>query len=144
MPKLSGDTLLKRAIPRAIDDRESFLDAIGDSNPDAASDQEAIANLKALKGITISKMTKEQRNTAFSAFVWAEQWHEGVAHAHHFIGSIAQQAHKELRLLRDYRFANMGMTKLESAMRNTELMDMRDAFKRCIANGNHVGPGKVR
>ena len=139
MPKLSGDTLLQRAIPRAIEDRVSFLDAIGEDSTEAPKVRGAIADLRALRGVSLSSMSMEQRKLSFSAFVWAEQWHLGVADAYHRTGRVAREALSALNLLRAYRLANMGMTTLEAATQNASSIDLR-----AHAAGTRVGNRESR
>lgn len=79
MPSPSLQSLLQRAIPFAQLDRESLADAYFNKGPEAARALETRDRLQALKGRPLRSLTPEERQTAFEAFVYAEQWEESLA-----------------------------------------------------------------
>lgn len=79
MPSPSLQSLLQRAIPLAQLDRESLAAAYSDQGPEAAKALEARDRILALKGRQLRSLTPDERQTAFEAFVYAEQWEESLA-----------------------------------------------------------------
>jgi hypothetical protein len=126
MPRLSGTTLLARAIPEAIEDRIAMVDAYGGKGPEAAEARQAIDAVNALKGKRFEHLTEPERRTAFSTFVWAEQYLESLADANHNRGSVAREAARTALMLRTFRHTHMGRSRFEAETAQMIAVDVRD------------------
>ena len=121
MPKLSDDTVLQRAIGDAILDRKDFSDSYGRSieSEEALS---LIVSLIALKGKSFKTMTQDEQSIAREAFIYGEQWNEGLIQA----GVNTKQSRNRIDWYREVRIRRWGMTKLESILENTSTISIHD------------------
>ena len=121
MPKLSDDTVLQRAIGDAILDRKDFSDSYGRSieSEEALS---LIVSLIALKGKSFKTMTQDEQSIAREAFIYGEQWNEGLIQAR----VNTKQSRNRIDWYREVRIRRWGMTKLESILENTSTISIHD------------------
>ena len=130
VPRYSDDTLLSRALTCALLDRESLLDAYGGEGPTADDIRTQIANLKALKGKKLAKMTPAEQLVAMTAFLYGEQWEQGLADASP--GKETESTcRKNVALFQEVRLRRWGKTRQEESLANsvsvplTELLQLR-------------------
>ena len=126
MPKLSGTTLLARAIPEAIADREELIVAYGGKGEEADEIRQEIERIRALAGHRFETLDEAERKTAFAAFVFAEQNLESLAAANHMRGKVARDCMDAMLLLRKFRHANMGRSRMEADITRCVAVDIRE------------------
>lgn len=131
MPRLSATSLLNRAIDAAVNDRVSLADCYSD--PDAPMRAQALQEAKdfrALEGRKFQTLSPDELKTAFSLFVYAEQWEEGLVEANHGKGEAAAEALRTFRMYRKFRLATWGRSQLEAAVADATLVGLDELRKR--------------
>ncbi|KWA84152.1 hypothetical protein WL29_22580 [Burkholderia ubonensis] len=129
MPRLSDDTLFKRALPLAIEDRIALSQCYprGTEHSNAAlAEAEA---MKALKGKKLAQLTPDEDQVAFSVFVCAEQWEAALADSN-ATGDrkVATESARNARLFKEARLERWGRTQLEVAIANSISVPVKDIF----------------
>lgn len=123
MPKLSVDTLLARAIPRAMKDRESFVDCHGGVGEWADEAREIIACIKALSGRKFSTLNVDEMESARLAFYYAEQWERSIADSMSNCSKSASTDNLRLsRLFKEVRLKHWGRTVGEAMLDNAAVV----------------------
>lgn len=120
-------SLLQRAIPHAILDRESLVDAYSGAGKWAEDAMATATSLKALTGVKFRSMSPAQLQLAAEAFIYGEQWEQSFADS----GPgepYESTARANAKLYREFRIKHWGQTRLESSMANAKLVDVRDVF----------------
>jgi len=125
MPKLSDDTVLQRAIGDAILDRKDFSDAYGNRGIESEEALSLIASLIALKGKSFKTMTQDEQSIAREAFIYGEQWNEGLIQAR----VNTKQSRNRIDWYREVRIRRWGRTKLESILENTSTISIHDLLR---------------
>lgn len=129
MPRYSDDTLLRRALVCALLDRESLLDAYSGEGPTADDIRVQIASMQALKGKKLANMTPEEDEAARLAFVYGEQWEDGLADSRPG-AETEKAARKNVELFREVRLRRWGKTVHEVAMENSRTVPITELLKR--------------
>ncbi|WP_060192696.1 hypothetical protein [Burkholderia ubonensis] len=129
MPRYSDDTLLSRALTCALLDRESLLDAYGGEGPTADEIRTQIASLEALKGKKLARMTPAEQLTAMEAFLYGEQWEQGLADSSPGKETEAS-CRKNVTLFREVRVRRWGKTQQEVAMENSAVIPLTELLQR--------------
>lgn len=117
MPRLAPDTLLKRAIEPAVQDRITLADAYGrkgDIADEAIADAERI---QALKGKKFRNLDADELEVARLAFIFAEQWDSSLADAQG-PGRDGRRSAANARHFREFRLLVWGKTQSEAAIEN--------------------------
>lgn len=115
MPALTPDKLLQRAIPRAVQDRESLADAYSNKGEHAANAMATAERISALTGRKLAQLNEEELRTAFATFVFAEQWEASLADSNPG-KRVETQCRRNLAYFRALRHHLWGRSKLEAAM----------------------------
>lgn len=138
MPKLSDNTLFKRAIVTAVQDRESFADCYPRNSPEWTDARQQAEALHALTGKRLSSLNEDDWQLAFKAFVFAEQWEDGLADANR--GSpYGGESQRAARLFREVRLRLWGRTQLEAALENTTTVSVTELVARGYVNRKSQG-----
>lgn len=105
---------LRLVIDNAILDRESFLDAIANTNDEALIKETSgdIARIKAISGLTLRAALAADPETVRLAALYAECWFEGLADAQAGKKERADAAAK-LAKIRKFRMSQFGRTQME-------------------------------
>lgn len=125
MPKLSDDTLLKRAIEDAVSDRDTFSDAYGRSGPESDEALALIENMRELSGRSFRTMTDAEKLIAHDVFLYAQQWRDSLALAQ---VRLTEKKYSQLRAdrYREVRMRRWGKTKLEHYIETTPMVILTD------------------
>lgn len=134
MPRLSADTLLQRAIHPAIEDRRALVDAYGCVGPDAQAAREEAEAFAGLRGRRIRDLAPEERERAFMAFVYAEQYESSLAQASVMKGMV-RSSMRAARRFRDIRTALWGRTRQEVFLASAVRVDAIEYMKAANACG---------
>ncbi|KVP96839.1 hypothetical protein WJ97_13245 [Burkholderia ubonensis] len=129
MPRYSDDTLLKRALTCALLDRESLLDAYGGEGTTAVEIRTQIASLQAIQGKKLAKMTPAEYHAACLAFIYGEQWEQGLADSSPGKETEAT-CRKNVALFREVRLRRWGKTRLERDIETSIAVPLTELLKR--------------
>lgn len=117
MPKYSIDTVIQKAIYPATQDRLAMLDA------DPARAKETlgeIIEIKMLAALQFSEMTDAQKQNAFMALVYAEQWESSLADS---LGRKSKYGRRSIQLsimFSNYRHKHFGKSAFEHSLDSME------------------------
>lgn len=125
MPKLSDDSLLKRAIEDAVSDRDSFSEAYSRTGAESDKAVALISKIRALKDKSFKTMTDNDLLIARQTFLYAEQWRDGLAQAQ--INAADRKFSCDwARRFREVRMRKWGKTKLEHILDTTRSISLFD------------------
>ena len=130
MPRISGDTLLQRALSAAVQDRISLADCYPAGAEHRAHVLAEAKAFQGLKGKKLAELSAEEQQTAFAVFICAEQWEDSLADANNRKGKAATDASRAARLYREFRLATFGPSKLEAAIAESTPVDIRSLMTR--------------
>ena len=127
MPRLSADTLLRRAIEPATQDRLTLVDAYSGEGEIALEAATVARKIRALTGRRFKKLTPEELETARLAFIFAQQWEDSLADA---LPPSRQRRECEdsARLFREFRLLVWGKTRLEEMTENAVTVNIVQFF----------------
>jgi hypothetical protein len=114
MSYIKHDTLIKKIIARAIDDRESFVDAVRNDIVMVEKTQREMAQIKALEGLPLNKAIEIDKAGVIKACIYAEQYYRGLADAQ--TEREAAKAMMMFKVVKKFRIRRFGITELESRM----------------------------
>ncbi|MGF6604442.1 hypothetical protein P3T23_009197 [Paraburkholderia sp. GAS448] len=123
MPRLSADALFRLAINPAVQDRLALVEAYGGKG-DIADEAAADAlRIKALGKKRVLKLSPEELETARLAFVFAEQWEQGLADS--YPSSPEKRKYEfSAQRFREFRVQMWGKTKLEAMTEGATSVDI--------------------
>lgn len=130
MPRLSGDTLLQRAISAAVQDRQSLADCYAEGDPHRAQALAEAHSFVTLQGRKLAELSEDEARVAFAVFLCAEQWESSFADANHHKGKAAVAADRAARLYREFRLAAFGRSALEAVIADAKPVDIRELMAR--------------
>lgn len=119
MPGYSDDRLLQRAINAAVLDRESLSEAYGGRGPVSDKALETATKVQALVGKKLAKLSEDEQQAAFSAFLYAEQWERTLAEAL-VSRKLKEQSSRLADQFKGVRHRRWGRTKLEVLIETAE------------------------
>lgn len=127
MSYIKHDDLFKKIVARALNDREAFLDA-AQGNPEMIENtQREIAQIKALKGLSLKAALDVDEDGVRTACLYAEQYYYGLADAQ--VGGESKRAMSMFKVVREFRMKRFGATQLESQMSRMKLVPMSEILK---------------
>lgn len=115
MPRPGLDTVLQRALSRAVLDRESLAEAYSHKGPEAEAATAAALAIEALRGKKYRSMDEAERKTAFRALVYAESWEQSLGESQDGTPEGAE-AYAEAKVFRTVRLAHIGRSAYEAAV----------------------------
>jgi hypothetical protein len=130
MPKLTGDTLLQRALEAAINDRESLAESYGKNDPERKQFLSVAKAFQTLRGKKLKDMDDASRTLAWQALYAAEHWEESLADSNHMRGPIADDCMRKVRLYKQFRHAEFGKTTHEVMEENTTAVPITEILAR--------------
>ncbi len=128
VPRLSDDTLLQKAIRPAIEDRESFADAVSRDSPEGRDALALAERIRGLEGKSIRALNSVENNVARLAFIYAEQWQAGFADSKPG-RKYEAHARRYQRLFHEVRVRRWGRTKLEALMASAKSVPVDQLLK---------------
>lgn len=128
MPKLSDNTLLTRAIYPAMQDRESYADAVLPESPDGIEALALAQRIQALTGKKLAKLSPDELETARLTFILGEQYEIGFADSKPG-REYEQTALKNANLFREVRLRRWGKTVLEAKLANAQSVSVHELLR---------------
>ena len=123
MPRLSADTLLRRAIEPAMQDRLTLADAYSGEGEIALEAATVAKQIQALAGKRFSKLSPDELETARLAFIFAQQWEDSLADALP-PSRERRQCEASAKQFREFRLLVWGKTRLEEMTENAGSVDI--------------------
>lgn len=107
------------AITPAINDRDSFADAVGRDSDDGIEALRDAESFEKLRGRKIESLSEVERRIAMSIFLFAEQYETGFADSNP--GKKYEiKSRKEAARYREVRLRRWGKTHLENIIENSK------------------------
>lgn len=120
MSLIPEDSLLKKAIKAAVNDRESFIGAVRHSQWLVAQASNERSQLLALRGKRLSAMTADELKTAMLAFFYGERGEARVAREKPMT-PVGRSAATAAARFREVRLRRWGKTWIENYLDDIEM-----------------------
>jgi len=127
MSYIKNDDLIRRIVTRAMDDRVAFLDAVRNNPAMVEETQREIAQISALKGLSLKGALDADKEGVRIACIYAEQYWDGLADAP--VGREALNAKSMFKIVRAFRKKRFGATQLESRIAEMKSVPILEFLK---------------
>ncbi|MEX3983981.1 hypothetical protein AB4Y45_33890 [Paraburkholderia sp. EG287A] len=131
MPRLSDDTLFKRALPLAIADRMALADAYPRESEHWAAARAQAAEMEKLKGRKLGELSDEEQQVAYSVFDFAAIWEAELARS---MGNsdraVSDYSARNARMFTEVRLRRWGKSEFERMLENSKPISLEELLKR--------------
>jgi hypothetical protein len=121
----SDNTLLAKAIQPAINDRETYADAVGRDSISGVEALDEAARIALLRRKKLENLSITEMKDAMLTFIFAEQYELGFADCHPGL-EYEKRARKHAALYREVRLRRWGKTPMEKMMDGAKSVSIFD------------------